>query len=102
MWVGSRDEDACDEKADSCERAAEFWNAGASGINGCHVESPSWFASRKPAICSICVSSSFSKVSKLEITGFQSEKAVCDSGSLSFGLRTVVWLQKLSSLLEFW
>ncbi len=72
-------------------------------MNGCHVENPSWFASRKPAICSTGVSSSASsKVSKLEITGFQSEKAVCDSGSLSFVFRTVVWLRKLSSLFEFW
>ena len=71
-------------------------------MNGCHVENPSLFASRKPAICSICVfSSASSKVSKLEITGFQSEKAVCDSGSLSFEFRTAVWLQKLSSLFEF-
>ena len=83
MWVGSRDEDACDEKADSCERAAEFWNAGASGINGCHVESPSWFSSREFAIGSICVSFSSSKGPKLEMTGFQSEKAVCDSLSFS-------------------
>ena len=79
MWVGSRDEDTCDEKADSCDRAAEFWKAGASGINGCHVESPSWFSSRKFAIGSSCVSFSSSKASKLEMTGFQSEKAVCDS-----------------------
>ena len=83
MWVGSRDEDACDEKADSCERAAEFWNAGASGINGCHVESPSWFSSRKFAIGSICVSFSSSKAPKLEMTGFQSEKAACASLSFS-------------------
>ena len=26
MWVGSCDENACDEKSDSCEGAAEFWN----------------------------------------------------------------------------
>ena len=26
MRVGSCDEDACDEKSDSCEGAAEFWN----------------------------------------------------------------------------
>ena len=50
MWVGSRDEDACDEKADSCDRAAEFRKAGASGIKGCHVESPNWVSSRKLAI----------------------------------------------------
>ena len=83
MWVGSRDEDACDEKADCCERAAEFWNAGASGINGCHVESPSWFSSRKFAMGSICVSLFSSKGPKLEMTGFQSEKAACASLSLS-------------------
>jgi len=72
-------------------------------MNGCHVENPSWLASRKPAICSTGVFSSSSlKVFKLEITGFQAEKAVCDSGSLSFEFRTVVWLQKLSSLFEFW
>ncbi len=26
MRVGSCDENACDEKSNSCERAAEFWN----------------------------------------------------------------------------
>jgi hypothetical protein len=72
-------------------------------MNGCHVENPSWFASVKPAMCSTGVSSSASsKVSKLEITGFQSEKAVCDSGSSSFEFRTAVWLQKLSLFFEFW
>ena len=72
-------------------------------MNGCHVENPSWFASRKPAICLAWVfSSASSKVFKLEITGFQSEKAVCDSGGFSFEFRTVVWLQKLSLLSEFW
>jgi hypothetical protein len=68
-------------------------------MNGCHVENPSWFASVKPAMCPTGVSSfATSKVSKLEITGFQSEKAVGDSGSFSFEVRTAVWLQKLSSL----
>ena len=83
MWVGSRDEDARDEKADSCDRAAELWKAGASGINGCHVESPSWFSSRRFAIGLICVSFSSSKGPKLEMTGFQSEKAACASLSFS-------------------
>ena len=72
-------------------------------MNGCHVENPSWFASVKPAMCSTGVSSSASsKVSKLEITGFQSEKTVCDSGSLSFEFGTDVWLQETSLLFEFW
>ncbi len=72
-------------------------------MNGCHVENPSWFASRKPAICLTCdFSSSSSKVFKLEITGFQSEKLVCESGSLSSEFRNVVELQKLPSLLKFW
>ena len=72
-------------------------------MNGCHVENPSWFASRKPAICLTCVfSSSSSKVFKLEITGFQSEKAVCESGSLFSEFRNVVGLQKLPSLFKFW
>ena len=78
MWVGSRDEDAGDEKADGCDRAAEFWKAGASGIKGCHVESPSWVSSRKLAIGLIG-----SKASKLEMTGFQSAKAACASLSFS-------------------
>ena len=78
MWVGSRDEDTCDEKADSCDRAAEFWKAGASGINGCHVESPSWVSSRKLAIGLIG-----SKASKLEMTGFQPAKAAFASLSFS-------------------
>ena len=72
-------------------------------MNGCHVENPSWFASVKPAMCSTGVSfSASSKVSKLEITGFQSEKAVCDSGSSPFEFRTAGWLQKLSLFFEFW
>ena len=81
MWVGSRDEDACDEKSDSCDRAAEFWKAGASGIKGCHVESPSWFSSRKLAI-GLIGSFLSSKGPKLEMTGFQSAKAA--RASLSF------------------
>ena len=75
MWVGSRDEDTCDEKADSCDRAAEFWKAGASGIKGCHVENPSWVSSRKLAI-GLIGSFFSSKASKLEMNGFQSEKIV--------------------------
>ena len=82
MWIGSRDEDACDEKADSCDRAAEFWKAGASGINRCHVESPSWFSSRKLAI-GLIGSFLSSKGPKLEMTGFQSAKAACASLSFS-------------------
>jgi hypothetical protein len=82
MWVGSRDEDACDEKADSCDRAAEFWKAGASGINRRHVESPSWFSSRKLAI-GLIGSFLSSKGPKLEMTGFQSAKAACASLSFS-------------------
>ena len=82
MWVGSRDEDACDEKADSCDRAAEFWKAGASGINGCHVESPSWFSSRKLAI-GLVGSFLSSKSPKLEMTGFQSAKAAFARSSFS-------------------
>ena len=83
MRVGSCDKNACDEKADSCERAAEFWNAGASGVNGGHAESPSWFSSWKPAILFIGVSSFTSKVIKLEMIGFQPEKAVGGSLKLS-------------------
>ena len=72
-------------------------------MNGCHVENPSWFASRKPAICLICAfSSSSSKVFKLEIMGFQLENAVCESGSLFSEFRNVVGLQKLPSLFKFW
>ena len=71
-------------------------------MNGGHAESPSWFSSRKPAICWICVSSSASKASKLEMIGFQSEKAVSDSLSFSFEFGTGVRLQKLSLLLELW
>ncbi len=82
MWVGSRDEDACDEKADSCDRAAEFWKAGASGVKGCHVENPSWVFSRKLAI-GLIGSLFSSKASKLEMTGFQSAKAAFASLSFS-------------------
>jgi len=72
-------------------------------MNGCHVENPSWFASRKPAICLISAfSSSSSKVFKLEITGFQSEKAVCESGNFSSEFWNVVGLQKLLSPFKFW
>ncbi len=72
-------------------------------MNGCHVENLSWFASRKFAICLTCVfSSSSSKVFKLEITGFQSEKADCESGSLSSEFTNVVGLQKLPLLLKIW
>ena len=82
MWVGSRDEDACDEKADSCDRAAEFWKAGASGIKGCHVENPSWVFSRK--LANGWIGSFFSlKASKLEMTGFQSAKPAFASRSFS-------------------
>ncbi len=98
MRVGSCDKNACDEKADSCERAAEFWNAGASGVNGGHAESPSWFSSRKPAIFLICVSSFTSKAFKLEMIGFQPEKAVGGSLNVSFKFGTCVWLQKFSLL----
>ncbi len=83
MRVGSCDENACDEKSESCNGAAKFWNAGASGVNGGHAESPSWFSSRKPAICWIGVSSSTSKAFKLEMIGFQPEKFVCESVSFS-------------------
>ena len=82
MWVGSRDEDACDEKADGCDRAAEFWKAGASGINGCHVENPSWFSSRKLVI-GLIGSFLSSKGPKLEMIGFQSAKAACARPSFS-------------------
>ena len=72
-------------------------------MNGCHVENPSWFASRKPAICLTCVfSSSSSKVFKLEITVFQLEKAVCESGSLFSEFRNVVGLQKSTPLFKLW
>ena len=83
MRVGSCDENACDEKSGSCDGAAKFWNAGASGVNGGHAESPSWFSSRKPVICWIGVSSSTSKAFKLEMIGFQPEKFVCESVSFS-------------------
>ncbi len=66
-------------------------------MNGCHVENLSWFASRKPAICLIGASSSLSsssEVFKLEIIGFQSEKAVCGSGNFSSEFLNVVGLQK--------
>ena len=72
-------------------------------MNGCHVENPSLFTSRKPAICSTCVfSSASSKVSKLEITGFQSEKAVCETGNFSSEFWNVVGLQKLLSPFKCW
>ncbi len=74
-------------------------------MNGCHAENPSWFVSRKPAICLIgaLFSSSFSlKIFKLEITGFQSEKAVFVSGNLSSEFLTVVGLQKLTPLFKLW
>ena len=39
--VGSCDEDACDEKSNSCERAAQFQKSCSGGMNGCHAEKPS-------------------------------------------------------------
>jgi len=77
-------------------------------MNGCHVEKPSLSASRKPAICLICAFSSFSsKVFKLEMTGFQSEKAVDESGNFESGnfsseFWKVVVLQKLFLPLQLW
>ncbi len=74
-------------------------------MNGCHAENPSWFVSRKPAIYLIGApssSSSSSKVFKLQITGFQSEKAVCGSGNLSSEFLTVVGLQKSIPLFKLW
>ncbi len=96
--VGSCEEDACDKKSDGCNGAAEFWKTCSSGMNGCHVEKPSWFLSNRPEIWLGSVSLSFSKVSKLEITEFHSEKAVCENGNLSPKLLNLVGLQKLLSL----
>ena len=72
-------------------------------MNGCHVENPSWFASRKPEIWLISAPSfSSSKVFKLKITGFHSEKAVCESGNFSSEFLNLVGLQKLLSLFKCW
>jgi len=67
-------------------------------MNGCHVENPSWFSSKRPEIWWIAASLFPSKASKLEITGFHSVKAVCEGGNLSSGFLLLVGLQELFSL----
>ena len=50
IWVrvGSCDEDACNEKSDSCDGAAQFRKTCSGGINGCHVEKASFVSSERP------------------------------------------------------
>ena len=71
-------------------------------MNGCHVENPSLFFSKRPEICWIVGPLFSSKASKLEITGFHSVKAVCESGNLSSDFLLLVGLQELFSLSKSW
>ncbi len=80
----------------------QFWKTCSSGMNGCHVENPSWFSSERPEIWWIAVPLSSLKASKLEITGFHSVKAICESGNLSSDFLLLVGLQKLFSLSKSW
>ena len=71
-------------------------------MNGCHVENPSWFSSKRPEMWLMAAPLSSSTVSKLEITGFHSVKAICESVNLSSEFLLLVGLQKLLSLSKSW
>ncbi len=104
--VGSCNEDACNEKSNSCDRAAQFRKACSCGMNGCHVEKASFVSSERPEMWLSLVASLSSSnltspmVSKPEITRSHSDRVGCECVKFfSISLKSV-WFQGLFSLVR--